>query len=60
VSGGVEEGLERWSVVAQVGRCSGGEGAEEEEGSLQGGAPFIAGGGGWQRRHELQPRRWRQ
>jgi hypothetical protein len=34
--------------------------AEEEEGSLhgRGGAPFIAGGGSWQRLSELRPGQW--
>jgi hypothetical protein len=34
--------------------------AEEEKGSLHGGggAPFVASGGGWQRRHELWVERW--
>jgi hypothetical protein len=36
------------------------KGAEEEKGLLHGGAPFIAGGGGWQRQRKLRLRRWQR
>jgi hypothetical protein len=60
-----EEGPEWRSMVARQRQArwrSCIEAAEEEKGSLHrgGGAPFIAGGGSWQRRRELRAERWWQ
>jgi hypothetical protein len=63
MSGGSERdrsGGPWWLNDSKHGGIVAAKGQRRKKGCSMGGAPFIAGRGDWQRRHELWPGRWRR